>query len=213
MNELTKRIITSIPLFIILYFAINNLIVLSLVLVILVYLLLVEFYNILNKIFIINKLFHLIFIIIILIYLIYFSLSIYIYLNSDLANNKIIFLFLVSITISTDIGGYLFGRLFKGKKLTKISPNKTYSGLFGSLFLSALVSYSFFRNLDLNINYFLITIILSLISQFGDLAISFLKRKAKIKDTGSSLPGHGGLLDRIDGILFALPIGLILVNI
>ena len=126
--------------------------------------------------FIINKLFHLIFIIIILIYLIYFSLSIYIYLNSDLANNKIIFLFLVSITISTDIGGYLFGRLFKGKKLTKISPNKTYSGLFGSLFLSALVSYSFFRNLDLNINYFLITIILSLISQFGDLAISFLNR-------------------------------------
>ena len=119
----------------------------------------------------------------------------------------------MSISISTDIGGYTFGKLFKGKKLTKISPNKTYSGLIGSLLISVFVSFIFFRNLDLTINYLAITIILSIISQIGDLLISFLKRKAKIKDTGKFLPGHGGLLDRIDGILFAIPIGLIIISL
>jgi phosphatidate cytidylyltransferase len=119
----------------------------------------------------------------------------------------------LSISISTDIGGYCFGKFFKGKKLTKISPNKTYSGLIGSLLISVLVSFIFFRNLDLTINYLAITIILSIISQIGDLLISFLKRKAKIKDTGKFLPGHGGLLDRVDGILFAIPIGLIIISL
>ena len=58
----------------------------------------------------------------------------------------------------------------------------------------------------------LLTISISFICQLGDLFISFLKRKAKIKDTGNILPGHGGVLDRIDGILFALPIGIILID-
>ena len=145
-------------------------------------------------------------------YLFYFSLSIFLFLNFD-NSNKTILLFLLSISISTDIGGYCFGKFFKGKKLTKISPNKTYSGLIGSLLISVLVSFIFFRNLDLTINYLAITIILSIISQIGDLLISFLKRKAKIKDTGKFLPGHGGLLDRVDGILFAIPIGLIIISL
>ena len=145
-------------------------------------------------------------------YLFYFSLSILLFLNFD-NSNKIILLFLLSISISTDIGGYCFGKFFKGKKLTKISPNKTYSGLIGSLLISVFVSFIFFRNLDLTINYLAITIILSIISQIGDLLISFLKRKAKIKDTGKFLPGHGGLLDRVDGILFAIPIGLIIISL
>ena len=146
-------------------------------------------------------------------YLFYFSLSILLFLNFDIYDNKIILLFLLSISISTDIGGYCFGKVFKGKKLTKISPNKTYSGLIGSLLISVFVSFIFFRNLDLTINYLAITIILSIISQIGDLLISFLKRKAKIKDTGKFLPGHGGLLDRVDGILFAIPIGLIIISL
>ena len=81
------------------------------------------------------------------------------------------------------------------------------------MILSLLVSYTFFSNLNIDQNYLQVTIILSLVSQIGDLAISYLKRLAKIKDTGSFLPGHGGILDRIDGILLALPFGIILINI
>ena len=107
----------------------------------------------------------------------------------------------------------MFGKTFKGKKLTKISPNKTYSGLLGSFLLSVLISFIFFKNLDISINYLLITILLSAISQIGDLGISYLKRRAKIKNSGTFLPGHGGLLDRVDGIIFALPLGILLINI
>ena len=108
-----------------------------------------------------------------------------------------------------------FKKMCRTQKILKYntSINKTYSGLFGSLFISILVSFIFFRHLDLNINYLTITFILSIISQIGDLLISFLKRKAKIKATGKFLPGHGGLLDRVDGILFAIPIGLIIISL
>ena len=121
------------------------------------------------------------------------------------------FLFIVTICILTDIGGYIFGKIFKGPKLTKISPKKTYSGVFGSFLLSLVggfvfvyyaYSYQKFSNEDL---IFFISLI-SLISQIGDLIISYFKRKAKLKDTGKILPGHGGLLDRIDGIIFVFPI-------
>ena len=142
----------------------------------------------------------------------FFVLSILFFIDFDQYNNKNYLLFLISISISTDIGGYLFGKYFKGKKLTKISPNKTYSGLIGSFLLSLVVTTIFFKNLDLDYNYLLLTIIVSTISQIGDLSISFIKRKAKLKDTGKILPGHGGILDRVDGIIFALPIGLIILS-
>tara|TARA_Y100001970_G_scaffold293521_1_gene440930 strand:+ start:2817 stop:3458 length:642 start_codon:yes stop_codon:yes gene_type:complete len=213
MSNLSKRTLTSLPLFIILYLSIMYNYILSCTLFLTVFIAFYEFNNILLKIFKYNKLKHFILIFVILIYLIFFSLSIFFYLNLEIYNNKIIFIYLLSISISTDIGGYLFGKIFKGKKLTKISPNKTYSGMIGSLLLSILISFIFFRDLNLPFNYLTITILLSAISQIGDLLISFLKRKAKIKDTGTFLPGHGGLLDRADGILLTLPIGLIIVNI
>lgn len=123
---------------------------------------------------------------------------------------NILFLFVLSICISTDIGGYLFGKIFKGPKLTKISPSKTYSGSFGGLILSLLIGYmlikSEFINLDtyyvFNLNFVFLVLFISLISQIGDLIISFYKRKSGNKDTGNLIPGHGGLLDRIDGMIF-----------
>jgi len=213
MSEFQKRIFTSLLLFFILYLSLKSYLILSLVLFFIIFILLNEFNNIFLRIFSKQKLLHLILIFITIIYLIYFSSSILIFLNFENYDNKIILLFLLSITISTDIGGYCFGKFFKGKKITKISPNKTYSGLIGSLFLSIIISFIFFRNLDLSFNYLTITILLSIISQIGDLVVSFLKRKAKIKDTSSFLPGHGGLLDRIDGMLFALPLGLIIISL
>ena len=133
------------------------------------------------------------------------------------------FLFIILISIFTDIGGYIFGKFFKGPKLTKISPNKTYSGVIGSLIMpvfAGLLYIQYMRvplgvivpikldtlsnNFDLT---FLIMILsISIISQLGDLTISYFKRLSKIKDTGKILPGHGGLLDRVDGLIFVIPI-------
>ena len=127
-------------------------------------------------------------------------------------NNLKYFLFIITICIFTDIGGYLFGKVFKGPKLTKISPKKTYTGVFGSFLLSLLTGLIFFNYLDLNIvntdplPLILLILSISLISQIGDLIISYFKRKAKLKDTGKILPGHGGLLDRIDGLVFVMPL-------
>ena len=117
------------------------------------------------------------------------------------------------ICIFSDIGGYIFGKTFKGRKLTKISPKKTYSGMIGSYVFPLSLIIILILYLDLNYNFIFITIFVSTISQIGDLFISYLKRKAKIKDTGSFLPGHGGLLDRLDGILFAIPVGIFLITI
>ena len=115
-------------------------------------------------------------------------------------------LYLVITTcICTDIGGYIFGKIFKGKKLTKYSPNKTYSGVYGSYILSFLTIYILFNSFYSLEKLFIFTFITSSVSQFGDIMISFLKRKAKIKDTGNIIPGHGGILDRLDGVIFALP--------
>ena len=133
-------------------------------------------------------------------------------IESEYFNLKIYLLYSVLVAIMSDIGGLVFGKIFKGKKLTKISPNKTISGSIGSFIFSILLIPFFFKSLiDHNLlNIFLITIIVSLISQLGDLFISFLKRKAKVKDTSDLLPGHGGVLDRIDGIIFAIPLGIYL---
>ena len=124
---------------------------------------------------------------------------------------KIILFILLLGCIASDIGGYIFGNLFKGVKLTKISPNKTISGSAGSLFLTivTMTSLIFLITKSVSLNLIALSILTSIYCQLGDLFFSYLKRKAKIKDTGNFFPGHGGVLDRIDGILLAIPLGLI----
>ena len=123
---------------------------------------------------------------------------------------------MICICFFTDIGGYIFGKTIGGKKLTKISPNKTISGTIGSFIFSTipLIIFSNLGYLDLKMNISNIVFIfsVSLISQLGDLFVSFFKRKANIKDTGKILPGHGGVLDRIDGIIFAVPFSYFLLK-
>ena len=126
-------------------------------------------------------------------------------------NLKIIIFTILLICISSDIGGYFFGKKFNGPKLTKISPNKTIAGSIGALFFSSLTSIltiSYLIN-EITFKSFLLGIIISLGVQIGDLFFSFLKRQARLKDTGNILPGHGGILDRIDGIIIGMPLGLI----
>ena len=155
------------------------------------------------------------------IYLIIISFLAYL-LREDFGVN--IFIFVIIICIFTDIGGYIFGKIFKGPKLTKISPNKTYAGMIGSFVFSIMAGsiYSQFQNsftlfelfiLQKNdLIYILIVLFISGVSQIGDLIISYFKRLAKIKNTGKILPGHGGLLDRVDGIIFALPLSYLLLT-
>ena len=115
----------------------------------------------------------------------------------------------------SDIGGLIIGKIFKGKKLSKISPNKTISGSLGSFIFSLLLIpffLKYFNNYNI-LTIILFTVIISLASQLGDLLISAIKRKAKVKDTSDLLPGHGGVLDRIDGIIFAIPVGLLIFSI
>ena len=125
----------------------------------------------------------------------------------------IFFLYLLLICIFTDIGGYVIGNIFKGKKLTKISPNKTISGSIGSfvfaIFPLCIFSQIYLEGYSITYNNILFCLFVSFSSQAGDLFISFLKRKAKIKDTGKIIYGHGGLLDRIDGIIFSIPLASI----
>jgi len=122
------------------------------------------------------------------------------------------FLFIICVCIFTDIGGYVFGKFLKGPKLTKISPNKTYAGVAGGFILSLIAGLIFLKVSEdelfnsSTIDFLIFIFIISLISQIGDLIISYFKRKAKIKDTGKFLPGHGGLLDRVDGLIFVIPI-------
>ena len=125
-------------------------------------------------------------------------------------DDDIPFLIIISICILTDIGGFIFGKFFKGPKLTKLSPNKTYSGLLGSYcfaYFTIPLMIIFELNNEMKIfNLMILIFIISSVSQIGDIFISFFKRISKIKDTGKIIPGHGGILDRIDGMIFALPV-------
>ena len=147
-------------------------------------------------------------------YLIFF-----IYIAYQFYNNSFLYLiFTLLICVCSDTGGYLVGKSIGGKKLTKISPNKTISGSVGSFLFSLFPIIIFILFLDKNLifisisNQILTCLFLSLTCQLGDLFISFFKRKANVKDTGSILPGHGGLLDRIDGIIFVIPVAYILIS-
>ena len=133
-------------------------------------------------------------------------------------NNYLNFLFVLLICISTDIGGYTFGKLFKGPKLISISPNKTYSGVIGG-YLFSIISLTLFFNLsfffsdktDVLFSTYIMTILISSVSQFGDILVSYFKRLSNIKDTGNVIPGHGGLLDRADGMIFAFPFSYVIL--
>ena len=149
--------------------------------------------------------------------LVYFFSLIYFIIVSNSRHNyaEIQIIYALSISIVSDVGGLVVGKLFKGKKLTKISPKKTISGSIGSFMFSLMLIPIFILNFkDLNLLLLIIiTLLVSLASQFGDLLMSFIKRKAKVKDTSDLLPGHGGILDRIDGMLLSIPICSLLFSI
>ena len=208
MSNLNKRILTSFPLLIIAIYAIYNNIILVLSLFIISSILIYEFSNIVKNIFKKNKTNSFIFLNLFIFYICLFASQIYFFLSGEFENKQIVFLFILLICIFTDIGGYIFGNIIKGKKLTTISPNKTYAGMFGSFICSLIICTLFIIYFNFSINFIFFTLLISLVSQVGDLFISYLKRKAYIKDTGNFLPGHGGLLDRFDGIIFAIPLGI-----
>ena len=216
-TELKKRIITSIGLLSLLttmYFYSFIMIGALLIIVVIIW---IEFYALISKIIRGNKFQDIFFRFILkLTSLLYLStlVGFIFFIESHYIDLKIYLLYSVLIAILSDIGGLIFGKTFKGKKLTKISPNKTISGSIGSIVLSMVLIPIFYNKLIIYDLFTLIilTIVISLISQIGDLFISFLKRKAKVKDTSDLLPGHGGLLDRVDGIIFAAPSGVLMLN-
>ena len=148
--------------------------------------------------------------VIFILFSIYSVISIRLNNSSDAVFN---FVYILFVCIGTDMGGFSFGKIFKGPKLTKISPNKTYSGVLGAYLFSFLLIYLIISNqfnylpktFEINFPILITTFILCTISQLGDLLISFFKRQSNLKDTGRIIPGHGGILDRIDGMLFAFP--------
>ena len=217
LKQFFYRILTSIFLFIAVYlFFINNIfsiIFLSIIFIISYY----EFYKLIVLIKKNQKLSYYNFICYNILFIIYLSFFVIIIYNSisHESNDKIFILFILFICILTDVGGILFGKLIGGKKLTKISPNKTIVGSIGGFALSFLCLYLFLNFIPNGslLNLSILVIATSFFSQIGDLFVSLLKRKAKVKDTGIILPGHGGLLDRIDGILLGLPLGIIIFSL
>jgi len=200
-NELLKRIITSVFLSgLSIFFIINGPFLFSLFLIIILYLSILEWRNLsvsTTSYFLGIS------------FLILSIISAFLLKNS----NFLFFWLVILISVFSDIGGFVFGKVFKGPKLTKISPNKTYSGVFGSLIFSLIIGFIYINYNEqfltkFNLNYFnliMIIILISIINQIGDLIISYFKRLKNIKNTGKILPGHGGLLDRIDGIIFTIP--------
>ncbi len=127
--------------------------------------------------------------------------------------NAIVFLWIIFVCIFSDIGGFFFGKIIGGKKITKISPKKTYAGIYGSFIFSIfpililhILNYKFYKfdTIILSWKTIILSLLFSLICQLGDIIVSYFKRKNKVKDTGILIPGHGGLLDRIDGLIFVL---------
>ena len=209
-NELYKRILTSIILLPIIIFLILSGKFLFFILLGLVFFISAnEWYN-LNKKKITTTTLIGFFVIIILVLCAYF-------LRFYDINSKFLLLWIITVCIFSDVGGFFFGKIFGGKKITKISPNKTYSGIIGSLFFSVLpfvILLSLDKNYNLinklspyffgNLKYLFLSVLFSIVCQLGDLIISYFKRLNNVKDTGSILPGHGGILDRIDGLIFVI---------
>ncbi len=204
-NNLKKRIFTSLILLSLLFFIFNFNLILLYFLIVVGVMSILEFLNLTKNIFTnkLNKFFINSFFII---YISIFCFMFFFFSNID--GLKITLYILLLGCIASDVGGFIFGRIFKGPKLTKISPNKTYAGSLGSIIFTLTVVIFLFSSIQfLNYSVVIIALTTSIFCQLGDLIFSYLKRKAKIKDTGSILPGHGGVLDRIDGILLGVPIG------
>jgi phosphatidate cytidylyltransferase len=144
---------------------------------------------------------------------IFLFLSFYTIYRLRIDNDYLFILLITIICVSTDIGGYIFGKIFKGPKLTKFSPNKTYAGMIGGFLLSIIsaIIFNFYFNKEIQIDFFIFVILISTTSQLGDIIISYFKRLSKIKDTGKIIPGHGGLLDRVDGMIFAFPLSYLIL--
>ena len=216
-KEFKKRLLTSFFLFslLMLMFLYTYILIISILVIAIIAW--IEFYGLILKIFKKenqkNKILRFFYKSISLLYLI---LLIYFILASKFSNIglEIFIIYSILVSVMSDIGGLLVGKTFKGKKLTKISPKKTISGSIGSFIFSLLLIPLFIQNLaDISLLFiFFVTIAISLVSQMGDLFISYLKRKADVKDTGNLLPGHGGVLDRIDGIIFSIPVGFFILN-
>jgi len=215
--ELQNRLITSffLLLLLILMFFYTFVLIISLILIALISW--IEFYGLISKIFkkdnTKNKIFRFLYKGVSLIYL---SILVYYILISRSSNtvSEIFIIYSILISVLSDTGGLIIGRIFKGKKLSKISPKKTISGSIGSFIFSLFLIPFFISHLANKSLFFLccVTLIISFASQVGDLFISYLKRKAKVKDTSDLLPGHGGFLDRIDGIIFSIPVGFLILN-
>ena len=215
-SELLKRSISSLFLMCLVFLSalINDYIFLSILFIVVIFSW-IEWIKIIEKIRFkkIYSIFH------IILFLIYLLIAFIVCFNVFVID-KYFFLTILMICVFSDVGGYVFGKTFGGKKLTKISPNKTISGSIGSFILSYIgffLIYLYFGDLlfvRLQIEALVfIPFFISLICQLGDLFISYYKRRAKIKNTGNLIPGHGGLLDRIDGSIFALPIGFIIISL
>ena len=207
-KNLKKRIFTSIALLLLTSLFFLSQFVLIYTLIVLGVLSIMEFTNLINKIIKEPKLifFSNIFFIIYI-----FLFSFFFFYFSNIFQLKILLFLILLACIASDVGGFIVGKTLKGPKLSKLSPNKTISGSFGSLvFASIFFSLGFFYLTNsINFKIILVGLLTSVFCQLGDLFFSFLKRKGNIKDTGNFFPGHGGVLDRLDGIFFGIPFGFI----
>ncbi len=207
-NNFKNRIFTSLALIFLAFIIFNSSFFLLYSLIVLSVFSIIEFLNLTQKIFK-NKFFKILLNSFFVFIVIIVSYTFFIFSNNNVS--KILLISLLIACIASDIGGYVIGKLFKGPKLTKISPNKTFSGAIGSLVFSAtfISLHYYYYSKSFSLKIIIIGITTSIACQTGDLFISLLKRKAKLKDTGNFLPGHGGILDRLDGILFGIPIGIL----
>ena len=208
LNNFKKRFLTSLFLLLLFFLIFNSYIILNYCLIVLGVLSILEFLNLSRKIFK-NKVGLILLNIFFISYIFIFCFIFLMFFNNTLL--KYTLSIILFGCIASDIGGFIFGKIFKGPKLTKISPNKTYSGAIGSIVLTLItVSILFYYFLKIfNLDTIILALVVSIFCQLGDLLFSLLKRKAKIKDTGNILPGHGGVLDRLDGIYLGIPVGIL----
>ena len=207
-NNLKKRIFTSLALIFFIFLIFNSLYLMISSLLILGILSILEFFNLSKKIF--NKKIY--FFLSNLFFIVFISIfSFFFFLLYNFQQSKFILVVLLIGCVASDIGGFMLGKFLKGPKLTKISPNKTFSGAIGSFIFSCILfsSLIYYETKVFNFKIIIIGLMISLFCQIGDLFFSYLKRKADVKDTGNLLPGHGGLLDRLDGIFFGIPLGFV----